>query len=413
MLTDVLTNTFGINLMDAANFSNNSDNKNRSTTIFFKYICKCYTNDGNDDIIFDENSYVYLDDKQYSAGGSSILLNKVIDYIMNDMYINRFPKTQNPSVSRFITKFSINVSMLSVISTMLTNLITERNIPNTVYSKKYLIGLQRCILELDKYCLKFETDEKRKNCRLYIDLLDSVVNSSSMSIYSKDSNIPLFTTNSLADKVKIKDFPLNFSDKVDGIISASFNLNPFTLSSPLSKVSINYDFIDGSFMKITNNKITLDYIGSIIDPHMVYNYKEFKSSLKLTFVPENGRIFKTKEEFNKFNDLVEYIDSGVHGQVDNKLIEIPIRLDRIEITSILNKKDSPYAEDVDIYKLFKTFLKSIYPNELTNENDIYINKLITSDELQDHIIYDKLTNSISFESDKLPSFYIGANFYYG
>ena len=53
MLTDILSNKFGIRLDDVTNFS---DGKG-STPVFFKYLCSCYTNDGNDDKVLGVPEY--------------------------------------------------------------------------------------------------------------------------------------------------------------------------------------------------------------------------------------------------------------------------------------------------------------------------------------------------------------------
>lgn len=392
MLTDVLINTFGILMEDVTNFT---DGK-QSTPVYFKYICKSYTNDGNDDKIFNEDSYVYLDDPQYISDLPT-LMSKVIVFTLNDMYINRLPKTTKNPISRFITKISIKVTSISTVVAFLTDKIKEQNISNTIHAKKYLMAIQRTLLELDKYTLtNFLPKSDKKDCRLYIDIYDSVINSSTAGIINNETNIPIFTTNSVITTLEKKDYQINFGDKGDGIISSSLNINPFMLRS--GKACITYDTIDSSCMTIANEKITIDYIGSITDKALLYDYNKFRSSLKLTFIPNNGKIFTNKHEFDEFNKLIDYLSAGSYGQVDSRLMEILLNLETVEISCKDNIQNNPYGEDVSVFNIFENFMLSSF-----NVSDT------------GNILYDKMENSITWYNEKqtAPLFKLGALFYYG
>lgn len=404
MLTDILSNKFGIKLDDVTNFSDGKV----STPVFFKYLCSCYTNDGDDDKVFDERSYVYIDHEAQM----DIFFNKVIKYMLNDMYINRFPKALNTTINRFVTKVAINVKSLTTAVATFGMAITEANISNTVHAKKYILALHRTLAELDKYCLKFNADDLRKNSRLYIDLYDSVIDSSYITFVNRNTAIPLFSANSIECMTKLKDYQLSFSDKVDGVVSASFNANPFMLS--LGKTTLLYDTIDGATMNVSNDKITIDYIGSIVDPFFVYNYKEYKSKLKLTFEPVNGKLFKNKTEFDKFNSFINYIDTGIFGQIENKLPEFPVKLRMIEISSNNNKENNPYIDELNVLHIFKEFIKTMYPTIDNVNKDPVIEKIINSDTIPEEAVFDKVNNRIIYISDEnLPVFNLGVNFYYG
>ena len=405
MLTDILSNKFGINLEDVTNFTDNT--RGVPAPVFFKYICKCYTNDGNDDKIFDDASYVSLD----AHPQMDDFFDTVIKYMSNDMYINRYPKSQKASIDRFVTKVSIKVSSLSAAVTFFANAITAANLQNTLHAKKYILALHRILSELDKYCLNFNADPIKKNCRLFVDMYDSVVNSSQVSFFNTVTNSPVFSANSIESTTKIKDYQLNFSDKVEGVVSASFNVNPFILH--LTKTLLCYDTIDGASMNVSNDKITIDYIGSIVDPYFIHNYKQYKSLLKLTFVPVNKKIFSNKVEFDKFNDMINYVNDGVFGRVENRLIKIPLKLHSIEITSNNNKENNPYLEELSIFNIFKNFLLSLYPDKNMIKKDSEIDKIVNSETIPAELTYDKINNKLSYVSeDSLPTYEMGVNFYY-
>lgn len=404
MLTDILSNKFGIRLDDVTNFS---DGKG-STPVFFKYLCSCYTNDGNDDKVFNECAYVYIDQEAQMDD----FFDTVIKYMLNDMYINRFPNAFKTTINRFVTKVAVNIKYLSAAVSIFGNCITKANISNTVHAKKYILALHRTLAELDKYCIKFNADDLRKNSRLYIDLYDSVIDSSYVTFENTNTALPLFSTSSIECMTKLKDYQLSFSDKVDGVVSASFNANPFMLS--LGKATLLYDTIDGATMNVSNDKITIDYIGSIVDPYFVYNYKEYKSKLKLTFEPVNGKLFKNKAEFDKFNSFITYIDMGIFGQLETKLPVFPVKLRMIEISSNNNKENNPYIDELNVLHIFKEFIKTMYPTIDNVNKDPLIEKIINSDTIPEEAVFDKLNNRIILISDEsLPVFNLGVNFYYG
>lgn len=396
MLIEMLQNTFPVDLTDLSKFSTNNTKK-VSNIVVFKYFARIYNQ--IEDNIYDKDAYVCLND-----GSMNDVISRAITYLEKEMYINTYPKKNPSSINRFVTKFSFKVTenILGLLEEFNAEAI-RRNIPNTKQCKFYVIAMHAILNQLIQYVTK--VDGKYKDHIIYVDMIDSVVNSAYCGFFTTNSRYPILTTNSIVNTSKQKDIQVSFAEKGEGVVSASFNINPFMLNT--GKESILYDSIDGNVLKITNDKVVVDYVGSIATPELIYNYKKFRSNLVLKFVPDTtgNKIYSSVNTLTKFNEFIEYIETGVYGSLEKMLMELPLKLSSIELS--VNT-----SLDVDIYAILRSFINSLYIGDFFNNTKFnYIKELLNNEEKFKAKVIKVDDNTISFIDENLPEFKFGALFY--
>lgn len=384
-MKEILSNQFRVDLSEYANFSSN-DGPIQGPVIF-KYLARVYNlNDFFENMIYDIGAYVNFTKEDYIEKSKLI-----VKYLHNDMFINQYPKRNPFNINRFITKFAIKIQDLQLYNEEINKALIAENIKNTEQAKYYIHAILYILNELYLY-----TKDKNEydSCTVYVDLFDSIINSSYIGIFTEKTKYPLFTSNNIQDISTLKDYQLNFADKVDGIVSASFSINPFMVN--VNNIPILFDSAEGTSFKVSNEELTLDYIGSIATTEKLYNYKDFMCKLKLHFVPVNGKLFKTKDEFTKFNNFVEYVNNGIYGQETN-LPNFRIVLDSIDVSV----RGETYINPADIVHAICNII-SISPDDFDSKEDY---EYITKQK------FDCKDNSFSFTSDRFPAYDLGAIFY--
>lgn len=402
MLIDLLTNNIGVDLTEVNNFSSTDVAGKMSQGIIFKYYSRIYSDYGKNDNIYDRESYICLNE---SLEAIPNLVSQAIKYMKKNMYINKYPQRTQSPINRFITKFSLilDIELINTFMETLRNTIIKENIPNNSQVKFYILAMFNTCNQLIGY---INGKSNYMKCLAFIDIYDSIINSSYSGFFSKTSKYPILTTNSISSTSKMKDVQINFSDKVDGIVHASFNINPFMVNVKSCGETITYDSEDGNVLKIGNDSISVEYVGSITRPELIYNYSEFRSKLVFKFVPEKeGRkIYKTKEEFDQFNELIKYIENGVYGSLTKFLKEIPVKLESIEIIN----SGSRYIEPADIMKsIISDLLIDINYDEKFN----YLVSLLNNEQSFNEALIRSEKNHVFFINENLPSFQFGALFY--
>jgi len=384
-MKEILSDQFRVDLSEYANFSSN-DGPIQGPVIF-KYLARVYnTNDFFENMIYDIGSYVIFTKEDYVEKSKLI-----VKYLHNDMFINQYPKRNPFNINRFITKFAIKIQDLQLYNEEINKALIVENIKNTEQAKYYIHAILYILNELYSYT---KDKNEYESCIVYVDMFDSIINSSYIGIFTEKTKYPLFTSNNIQDISTLKDYQLNFADKVDGIVSASFSINPFMIN--ISNIPILFDSAEGTSFKVSNEELTIDYIGSIATTEKLYNYKDFMCKLKLHFVPVNGKLFKTKDEFTKFNNFVEYVNNGIYGQETN-LPNFRIVLDSIDVSV----RGETYINPTDIVHAICNII-SISPDDFDSKEDY---EYITKQK------FDCKDNSFSFVSDKFPSYDLGVIFY--
>ena len=384
-MKEILSNQFRVDLSEYANFSSN--NGPIQGPVIFKYLARVYnTNDFNKNAIYDNDSYVIFTKEDYIEKSKLI-----VKYLHSDMFINQYPKRNPFNINRFITKFAIKIQDLQLYNEEINKVLIAENIKNTEQAKYYAHAILYILNELYLYT---KDKNEYESCMVYVDLFDSIINSSYIGIFTEKTKYPLFTSNNIQDISTLKDYRLNFADKVDGIVSASFSINPFMVN--VSNIPILFDSAEGTSFKVSNEELTLDYIGSIATTEKIYNYKDFMCKLKLHFVPVNKKLFKTKDEFAKFNNFVEYVNNGIYGQETN-LPNFRIVLDSIDVSV----RGETFINPADIIRAICNII-SISPDDFNSKEDY---EYITKQK------FDCKDNSFSFISDKFPVYDLGAIFY--
>lgn len=385
-MKELLSNFFSVDLSEYANFSSNDGPI--QGPVNFKYFARFYDEkEYFNDLIYNIGSYV-LFSKEECVEKSKL----IVDYLHKDMYINQYPKKNPFNINRFITKFAIRASDLFWYIDEISKELIKQNIKNTEQSKYYIHALIHVLKELYEHT---KDKQEYETCILYVDILDSIINSSYIGLFTEKTKYPLFTSNNVSDISTLKDFQLNFADKVSGIVSASFNVNPFMIN--VENTPILFDSAEGTSFKISNETLSIDYIGTICTPEKLYNNKEFTCKLKLNFVPVNKKLFSNKDEFEKFNKFIEYINTGVYGQEAN-LPTFRVVLESI----IVSVRGETVINPIDI---ISAICKSIFisPDDFDSKEDY--NEIAQAD-----FVY-KDTNYFSFVSDRFPVYDLGVIFY--
>ena len=385
-MKELLSNFFSVDLSEYANFSSNDGPI--QGPVNFKYFARFYDEkEYFNDLIYNIISYVPFT-KEECLEKSKL----IVDYLHKDMFINQYPKKNPFNINRFITKFTIRVTDLFFYIDEISKELIRQNIKNTEQSKYYIYALIHVLKELYEHT---KDKPEYETCILYVDILDSIINSSYIGLFTEKTKYPLFTSNNISDISTLKDFQLNFADKVSGIVSASFNVNPFMIN--VENTPILFDSAEGTSFKVSNDALSIDYIGTICTPEKLYNNKEFTCKLKLNFVPVNKKLFNNKDEFEKFNKFIEYINTGVYGQETN------LPTFRVVLTSIIiSVRGETVINPIDI---MSSICKSIFisPDDFKSKEDY-------DDIAQADFVY-KDTNYFSFASDSFPVYDLGVIFY--
>ena len=181
-MKELLSNFFSVDLSEYANFSSNDGPI--QGPVNFKYFARFYDEkEYFNDLIYNIGSYV-LFSKEECVEKSKL----IVDYLHKDMYINQYPKKNPFNINRFITKFAIRASDLFWYIDEISKELIKQNIKNTEQSKYYIHALIHVLKELYEHT---KDKQEYETCILYVDILDSIINSSYIGLFKEKTKISI------------------------------------------------------------------------------------------------------------------------------------------------------------------------------------------------------------------------------
>ena len=257
-------------------------------------------------------------------------LSGVFGMILNNNLANRLPKTKSP-LDNFFISLRCNVSDIESIINEFSDLLVKKN-PEEGIARYYVLS----VLEALKTINSSKTDDHKDKFVIF-DIYDSVVGSSYIGL-EFPSNAIGFKAHSLAEKISREDVQVSFSEKLD-VAYTSFGTIP--------NMACFGDYIftptPGSYMSINNESMTMSYLGTEFSSQNIANYAHKRIAMKLTFVPENGKLYKNSDEYEKFKEFVEYLESGSSSDPMKHMMKLPFKLSSIEL-SVAGKDESETVE---------------------------------------------------------------------
>ena len=305
-------------------------------------------------------------------------LSGVFDMIVNSNLANRLPKTKSP-LDNFFISLRCNMSDIDSIINEYSDILVKKN-PEESTSRFYILSVLEALKTI-KTCKGDDPDNDKDKCVIF-DIYDSVVGSSYIGL-EFPSNAIGFKAHSLAEKISREDVQISFSEKLD-VAYTSFGTIP--------NMACFGDFIftptPGSYMSINNEKMTMNYVGTEFSSKNIANYAHKRITMKLTFVPENGKLYKNSEQYEKFKDFVEYLESGSSSDPMKRMMKLPFKLSSIEL----------FVGGADESETVSTFSKKLM-SALSKELGLDITDYTLADDLTN----DETTELIVFDHEKLPT----------
>lgn len=305
-------------------------------------------------------------------------LSGVFDMIINSNLANRLPKTKSP-LDNFFISLRCNVSDIESIINEYSDILVKKN-PEESTSRFYILAVLEALKTIN--ASKPEDPDNHKDEFVIFDIYDSVVGSSYIGL-EFPSNAIGFKAHSLAEKISREDVQISFSEKLD-VAYTSFGTIP--------NMACFADYIftptPGSYMSITNDSMTMNYVGTEFSSQNIANYAHKRITMKLTFVPENGKLYKNSDEYEKFKDFVEYLESGSSNDPMKRMMKLPFKLSSIELSVGGN-------DESETVSTFSEKLMSALSNELGHDISKYI--------LTDNLDNDGTDKLLVFDHEKLPT----------
>lgn len=327
----------------------------------FKYFCR-YA-DISDEMVYDLGFYITIDDTDKTKRFE--LIERIIRTIEKNKYANKIPQ-DIVVYSRFVTKIAIRYDLFKTVVGEFLEVVKTCNISDNDSSKPYIKALCDAFMKVSEKHIETNVLD---TSYLMFDVYDYNVCSSYVGLFN-DVGYPMMTSCELVEKISREDINISFSEKASGVISASFRPVPMCIGD------IIFRPLDNFFMNVTNDKINISYIGTIHDVEKYKDFSHFKADLTLTFVPqvtEDNKIFKNLNQFEKFNDFIEYISNGTETSTPLTDMKIPVRLDEIYVRCTGELNDKEHTASKIIEKLIYTICTDKTYNIVdTDENSITV-----------------------------------------
>jgi hypothetical protein len=290
--------------------------------------------------------------KEFYVNLYEVDTNEFINVISKNKFANKMP-VKNEIISRFVTYITFKKKDINQIIAHYATFL-EKNINISSVAKLYNDNILTILNNINNELIDYRDD-----LDIYVDIYDSIVNSSYIGIFSKNSDIPLFTAASLAETFSREDYQLNFGTKVTGIISASF------VTRPISIGNIYFEPVAGSYFTINNNNIKISYIGTEFTKDKFEDLSNLRILMDLEFEPICKKMYKNKVEFERFNSFVKFIKSGSDFDTSTKF---GIKLTKISI-KCEGTKSEEFGNSNGVMKKVIDLIKQYYPD--IQFNDIY------------------------------------------
>jgi hypothetical protein len=318
---------------------------------------KCnYTICRDDTNIINKKFYVDLDE---------VDTNTFIDVICKNKFANKMP-VKNEIVSRFSTYITFKLKNIGKIGAVYAEFLEKKKDISTI-GKNYNNMILSVIRDIAN-----ETTDYDEKCNVYVDIYDSIVSSSYIGLFPKDSDLPLFSAASLAETFSKEDYQLNFGTKVSGITSASF------LTRPICIDNMYFEPVAGSYFTINNTNIKISYLGTEFTEEKFEDLANLRVLLDLEFTPIFEKLYKNKVDFDKFNSFVNFIKSGKEFDTSTKF---GFKLSKISV-KCEGEKAKEFGGSEGIISRINSIIKAYYPE--INFTDITTNNLVTTEEVQDN-----------------------------
>ena len=302
-------------------------------------------------------------------------LSGVFDMILNSNIANRLPKTKSP-LDNFFISLRCNVSDIDSIINDFSDLLVKKN-PEEGINRYHVLS----VLEALKTINSSKIDDEKDKCVIF-DIYDSVVGSSYIGL-EFPSNAVGFKAHSLAEKISREDVQISFTEKLD-VAYTSFG----TIPNMVCFADYIFTPTPGSYMTITNESMTMNYVGTEFSSQNITNYAHKRITMKLTFVPENGKIYKNSDEYEKFKEFVEYLESGSSSDPMKRMMKLAFKLSSIELSVAGEDKSETVST-------FSEKLMSALSKELGHDISKYI--------LADNPGADDTDKILVFDHEKLPT----------
>jgi hypothetical protein len=327
-------------------------------------------------------------DKDFYVNLDTVNINEFVKVIDKNRFANKMP-IKNENIGRFVTYIKITKGNAEKIEKSIKDLVNTNHKENEPYTYGDFTNFMICSA-LINVAKDIDGDD---TSIVYLQIFDNVVGGSFIGLYpvteNEDlkNNIPFFTASSLAETFSKEDYQLNFSTKVTGITAASFVTRPITFDN------IYLEPVAGSHFTVNNDGIKISYLGTEFTKEKFEDLTNLKVLLDLEFEPINGKLYKTKSEFDTFNNFVNYVKSSTDFNTSTKF---GFKLSKISV-KCEGSKSEEFGKSERIISRINAILQTYCPGITFDDistNDKTTTEIVNNNEFDLKVVVDVFSNIV-------------------